>query len=184
MGGIRELYAPLARAELARGRPSAALEAVSRIKARGFVQQFVARSLQARDGESPPVLAPADLAVFDAVRAGAGAWLGALRDAVVPPAARVGLAPPSYGSIYPAVQNILLAARGLGLGASLTTMHQMFEPEMQAFFGIPEEWGVVAVLPIGYPQGKFGPVTRAPAPSKTHFNRWGQGKPGLAAPAL
>ena len=101
---------------------------------------------------------------------------------VVPQAARVGLAPPSYGSIYPAVQNILLAARGLGLGASLTTMHHMFEPEMQAFFGIPEEWGVVAVIPIGFPQGKFGPVTRAPAPSKTHFNRWGQGKPGLAAP--
>ncbi|MSQ68622.1 MAG: nitroreductase family protein [Gammaproteobacteria bacterium] len=103
---------------------------------------------------------------------------------VVPRESRVGLAPPSYGSIYPCVQNILLACRGLGLGASLTTMHQMFEPEMHEFFGIPLTHGVVAVIPIGYPKGKFGPVRRAPAETKTHFNRWGQGKPGLAAPIV
>lgn len=100
----------------------------------------------------------------------------------VAPAQRVGRAPPSYGSIYPAVQNILLACRALGLGASLTTMHQMFEDDMHAFYGIPETHGVVAVIPIGYPAGKFGPITREPAAHKTHFNRWGQGKPGLAAP--
>ena len=101
---------------------------------------------------------------------------------VVPPEARVGLAPPSYGSIYPCVQNILLAARGLGLGASLTTMHQMFEPEMHEFFGIPTSHGVVAVIPIGFPLGKFGPVAREPVETKTHFNRWGQSKAGLATP--
>lgn len=95
---------------------------------------------------------------------------------------RKGLAPPSYGSIYPAVQNVLLACRALGLGASLTTMHQMFEPELHAHFGIPETYGVVAVVPIGYPLGRFGPVSRTPASRKTHFNRWGQGKPGLADP--
>ena len=100
----------------------------------------------------------------------------------VPAEARVGLAPPSYGSIYPCVQNILLACRGLGLGASLTTMHQMFEPDIHEYFGIPETHGVVAVIPIGFPQGKFGPVTREPAETKTHYNRWGQPKPGLAAP--
>ena len=100
----------------------------------------------------------------------------------VPAAQRTGLAPPSYGSIYPAVQNVLLACRALGLGASLTTMHQMFEPEMHAFFGIPDTHGVVAVIPIGYPVGSFGPVARAPAATKTHYNRWGGGKPGLAAP--
>jgi nitroreductase len=96
---------------------------------------------------------------------------------------RVGLAPPSYGSIYPAVQNVLLACRALGLGASLTTMHQMFEPEMHEFYGIPETHGVVAVIPIGFPTGKFGPLTREPAISKTHFGKWGQSKPGLAEPA-
>lgn len=97
---------------------------------------------------------------------------------------RVGLAPPSYGSIYPAVQNILLACRALGLGASLTTMHQMFEEEMHEHFDIPIDYGVVAVIPIGFPRGNFGPITREPAVTKTHFNRWGQRKPGLAEPAL
>lgn len=100
----------------------------------------------------------------------------------VPPEQRVGRAPPSYGSIYPCVENILLACRALGLGASLTTMHQMFEDDLHAFFGIPDSHGVVAVIPIGFPLGKFGPVTREPAAQKTHHNRWGQAKPGLAAP--
>ncbi|MBM4227330.1 MAG: nitroreductase family protein [Gammaproteobacteria bacterium] len=100
----------------------------------------------------------------------------------VPAEARKGLAPPSYGSIYPCVQNILLACRALGLGASLTTMHQMFEPELHEYFGIPEGWGVVSVIPIGFPTGKFGPVTRTPARLKTHFNRWGGTRPGLAEP--
>jgi nitroreductase len=100
----------------------------------------------------------------------------------VPPERRVGLAPPSHGSIYPAVQNLLLACRGLGLGASLTTMHQMFEPAMHEFFGIPEEYGVVAVIPVGFPRGRFGPVTREPVETKTHFDRWGRGHEGLARP--
>lgn len=100
----------------------------------------------------------------------------------VPEAERVGLAPPSYGSIYPAVQNLLLACRGLGLGASLTTMHQMFEEEMHEFFGIPLDYGVVAVIPVGFPTGRFGPVTREPAEHKTHFNRWGGRHEGLADP--
>lgn len=95
---------------------------------------------------------------------------------------RTGLAPPSFGSIYPAVQNLLLACRGLGLGASLTTMHQMFEEEMHEFYGIPLDYGVVAVVPVGFPTGRFGPVTRAPAETKTHFNRWGGVKKGLAEP--
>ena len=95
---------------------------------------------------------------------------------------RRGPAPPSYGTIYPAVQNVLLACRALGLGASLTTMHQMFEPELHAHFGIPETYGVVAVIPIGWPVGRFGPVSREPAPKKTHYNRWGGRKPGLDEP--
>ncbi len=91
----------------------------------------------------------------------------------VPAERRIGHAPPSYGSIYPGVQNILLACRGLGLGASLTTMHQMFEDELHERFDIPEEYGVVATIPIGFPQGKFGPVTRRPAEETTYFDQWG-----------
>lgn len=97
----------------------------------------------------------------------------------VAPEARVGRAPPSYGSVYPCVQNILLAARGLGLGASLTTMHQVFEHELHAHFGIPTDYGVVAVIPIGWPRGRFGPVTREPLATRTHYDRWG-GAPGTS----
>ncbi len=100
----------------------------------------------------------------------------------VPAEQRTGLAPPSFGSIYPAVQNLLLACRGLGLGASLTTMHQMFEEEMHDFYGIPHDFGVVAVIPVGFPRGRFGPITREPVETKTHFNRWGGSRPGLASP--
>ena len=96
----------------------------------------------------------------------------------VSPDNRVGKGPPSYGTIYPCVQNILLACRALGLGASLTTMHQMFEPEMHAHFDIPDDYGVVAVIPIGFPLGKFGPVSRDQVETKTHFEKWGQQKSG------
>jgi nitroreductase len=91
----------------------------------------------------------------------------------VPAEKRVGFAPPSYGSIYPAVQNLLLACRGLGLGASLTTMHQMFEAELREFFGVPDDYGIVATIPIGFPEGNFGPVTRRPVSEKAHYEKWG-----------
>ena len=86
---------------------------------------------------------------------------------------RIGHGPPNYGAVYPAVQNMLLACRALGLGATLTTMHQLFERELHAHFGIPDEYGVVVMMPIGWPLGRFGPVSRIPAREKTHFDRWG-----------
>ena len=70
-------------------------------------------------------------------------------------------------------KNILLACRALGLGASLTTIHHMFEDELHERFGIPDDLGIVALIPIGYPKGKFGPVSRRPAEELTHFDRWG-----------
>jgi nitroreductase len=90
---------------------------------------------------------------------------------------RVGKAPPPYGSIYPCAQNILLACRAVGLGASLTTVHHMFEGELAKRLGVPEDVGIVALLPIGFPKGRFGPVTRKPAEELTHFDRWGDGDP-------
>jgi len=91
----------------------------------------------------------------------------------VPESERIGLAPPNFGAVYPCVQNILLACRAVGLGAALTTMHQVFEEDMMARFKIPEEWGIVVTLPIGYPKGKFGTVSRKPAEDVTYFGRWG-----------
>ena len=98
----------------------------------------------------------------------------------VPQSERVGLAPPNYGAVYPCTQNILLACRALGLGAALTTMHQVFEQELHEYFEIPDEYGVVVTMPIGYPLGKFGTVRRTPAEEKTFFNRWGNSEPGEA----
>jgi nitroreductase len=95
----------------------------------------------------------------------------------VPERERVGLAPPNYGAVYPCVQNILLACRALGLGAALTTMHQVFEDELHERFGIPDDYGVVVAIPIGYPMGRFGPVTRRPASEMTYFDEWGNTDP-------
>jgi nitroreductase len=83
-----------------------------------------------------------------------------------------------HGSIYPAVQNILLACRALGVGATLTTLHCFFEEELKQKLGIPENMEIAALLPLGFPQGKFGPVTRAPVEEVIHWDRWGnqQGK--------
>ncbi len=90
----------------------------------------------------------------------------------VPQEERVGLAPPNYGAVYPCVQNILLACRAVGLGAALTTMHQVFEEELHQQLSIPDEYGVVVTMPIGWPMGNFGPVKRIPAEDKTHRNGW------------
>ena len=90
----------------------------------------------------------------------------------VPKAERVGLAPPNFGAVYPCVQNILLACRAVGLGAALTTMHQVFEDEMMEHFEIPVEYGIVVTMPIGYPMGRFGAVRRRPPEEVTHFDRW------------
>ena len=91
---------------------------------------------------------------------------------------RVGLAPPNYGAVYPCVQNILLACRAVGLGAALTTMHQVFEDELHAHFAIPDSYGVVVSMPIGWPTGRFGPVSRKPAANVTYFDRWENTDPG------
>src|SRR5882762_7348746 len=66
----------------------------------------------------------------------------------------------SGSSIYPAVQNMLLAARALGLGATLTTLYLAFEKEVETALGLPPDMHSYALLPIGYPIGRFGPVRR------------------------
>jgi nitroreductase len=80
----------------------------------------------------------------------------------------------SGSSIYPAVQNMLLAARALGLGATLTTLHLVFEKEAEAALGLPPNVHSYALLPIGYPRGRFGPVRRVPLTDVVYEDRWGQ----------
>ena len=76
-------------------------------------------------------------------------------------------------SIYPAVQNMLLAARALGLGATLTTRHLLYEKESEAALGLPPGVHSYAIIPIGYPIGKFGPVGRGPLKDIVYLDRWG-----------
>jgi nitroreductase len=80
----------------------------------------------------------------------------------------------SGSSIYPAVQNMLLAARALGLGATLTTLYLLFEKEAEAALGLPDGVHSYAILPIGYPEGKFGPVARTPLEDVVFVDRWGE----------
>src|SRR5258706_138903 len=80
----------------------------------------------------------------------------------------------SGASIYPAVQNMLLAARALGLGATLTTRHLLYEKESEAALGLPPGVHSYAILPIGWPMGKFGPVKRGPLAEIVYQDKWGQ----------
>jgi nitroreductase len=77
------------------------------------------------------------------------------------------------GSIYPAVQNILLACRALGLGATLTSITTQYEEEVKKILGLPDFLSTYAMIPIGYPMGKFGPVTRTPVEQVTWRNQYG-----------
>jgi nitroreductase len=81
-------------------------------------------------------------------------------------------------SIYPAVQNMLLAARALGLGATLTTRHLLHEKETEAALGLPRGVHSYAIIPIGYPIGNFGPVGRGPLAEVVFQDRWGEPWPG------
>lgn len=74
---------------------------------------------------------------------------------------------------YPAVQNILLAARALGLGAVLTTQHFFVPGEFEAAVGLPSNVTLAAVIPVGYPKGSFGPVTRPDPHAVVSWDRFG-----------
>jgi nitroreductase len=82
--------------------------------------------------------------------------------------------PGSGASIFPAVQNMLLAARALGLGATLTTLYLIHEKEAEEAMGIPDSHHSYAIIPVGYPLGRFGPVRRASLVDVAYDDGWGQ----------
>jgi nitroreductase len=75
-------------------------------------------------------------------------------------------------SIYPAVQNLLLAARAHGLGATLTIWHLFREADFRRVLGVPADHGIYALVPVGYPLGRFGAVRRRPVDEVLHWDRW------------
>ena len=75
-------------------------------------------------------------------------------------------------SVYPGVQNLFLAARALGLGTTLTTVHKLREPEVRAILDIPEDVTTWAMIPVGYPTGKWGEAKRRPIEEITYWDSW------------
>ena len=78
-----------------------------------------------------------------------------------------------YGSIYPSAQNLLLAARAIGLGASLTTLPLWSVTAARSILGLPLTVQPCCVIPLGWPQGRYGPTTRKPVGHVTHLDHYG-----------
>jgi nitroreductase len=75
-------------------------------------------------------------------------------------------------SVFPATQNLMLAARALGIGTCPTTLHAEVMDRFRALFNIPESAAFYFCIPLGYPKGNFGPTTRKPTTEVSYFNTW------------
>jgi len=82
-----------------------------------------------------------------------------------------------YGSIYPAIQNFLLACRAEGLGAALTTLPLWSNMKARRALGLPFSVEPCAVIPVGWPKGRYGPTSRKPVEKVVHYDRWGNRRP-------
>lgn len=78
-----------------------------------------------------------------------------------------------FGSIYPSVQNLLLAARAMGLGASLITMPLWSVTSARKILGLPLSVTPCCIVPLGWPRGRYGPTTRKPVQEVTHLDAYG-----------
>jgi nitroreductase len=119
-------------------------------------------------GDAPVLLVPClrkrDMPPRDALPA----WVAARYDAHLAQQDRI-----RGASIYPAIQNIILACRALGLGTLITTNHILYEEEVRDILGLPEDVYTFALMPIGYPRGKYGPLARRPVNEVACADRWG-----------
>lgn len=77
-------------------------------------------------------------------------------------------------SVYPACQNLLLAARALGYGGALTMWHLQVERELREILSIPDEAALSACITLGVPVGRHGPLKRKPLSEVTFEGRWGE----------
>jgi nitroreductase len=76
-------------------------------------------------------------------------------------------------NIFPAVQNLMLAARALGLGTTLTTLHKHHDADVKELLGIPDGVETMALIPMGWPKGNFGTGPRRPVEEVTRWDAWG-----------
>ena len=80
----------------------------------------------------------------------------------------------SGSSIYPAVQNLMLAARELGIGSTLTTLHKHGNDEVNRLLELPAGWDTAALIPLGYPRGRWGRAERRPVDEVAFGERFGR----------
>jgi nitroreductase len=76
------------------------------------------------------------------------------------------------------VQNILLACRALGLGTVITTNHILYESEVRSILGLPVDVFSFAMMPVGFPLDRYGPLSRRPVSEVAFADRWGERWPG------
>lgn len=76
------------------------------------------------------------------------------------------------GSVWPGIQNLLLTARSLGLGAAPTTLALRDQAAVREILRLPETFAALCLIPVGYPMGNFGPVVRRPLQDIMAFNGW------------
>ncbi|MGI9599026.1 MAG: nitroreductase family protein [Acidimicrobiales bacterium] len=76
------------------------------------------------------------------------------------------------GSVFPAVQNLMLAARALGVGSVLTSLHPVVIDRLHTMFNVPDDMGFHACVPLGYPLGNFGPTRRWDSGDTAFIDEW------------
>jgi nitroreductase len=89
----------------------------------------------------------------------------------------IATAPNRANSVFPAAQNLMLAARALGIGSVLTTLHPKVTERVHALFNIPADAEIHCCIPLGYPRGRFGTTQRLPASEITYYDEWGNPPP-------
>jgi nitroreductase len=90
--------------------------------------------------------------------------------------------PTEGASVYPACQNLLLAARALGYGGVMTTWHALVEDDLRRILAIPDDVGIAATLALGRPEGAHGPVRRRPLAELVYEDRWEGAAPWASDP--
>jgi len=140
---------------------------------RCFIGELMARAWQAgAKSYSERRLAPGLLAEVDR---GATGGLSAAPILVVVCGDTGRVHPASLASsVFPAVQNLLLAATAVGLGSALTTLAVAFAPDLGARLGLAEHVEPLAVVPVGWPARPLGPPRREPLSTKAHDGRYGR----------
>ena len=77
-----------------------------------------------------------------------------------------------WSAVYPASQNLIVAARALGLGTTFTTFHSLAEKEVREILEIPDDVYIGTIIPMGFPDRPFGPVARRPVQEVVHYDHW------------